>query len=431
MKSLWSLTLLGIIGTTAISVSGLPEIWTYICSAITILLLLWLWIATITPVKKAAIGIELLKGEEYNNRLAPSHEPGANRIVKVFNNLMDRLSEERLRLLETNNLLELLVKASPMGVAIMDFDNRFTLVNSAFTDMTGADVNDLIGSKPGINGNAGLRSISKLNDGEEIIVKSADTEIYRISRLSFMEKGFRRPFILTEKLTDEIRKAEKDAYGKVVRTISHEVNNTIGGLQSFLETLSDMEYMEPELRELASSCIDGCGHLVDFIRGYADIVKIGQPVLQTTDYNAELCKELPFLKSLISEGIKLETDLCETSPVISIDRAMMRQTLVNIVKNSAESIAETGRSDGIIRIITRIYSHRWSLEIEDNGKGVSEKDSGLLFNPFHTTKKNGQGLGLTLSSEILRLHGFKFSLETVAPGKTIFRISGNLSHLMN
>lgn len=427
MRILWLLSLLCVIATVVTAFIGCDRLWIGLSALLAIVFLIWLWVATVKPVKKAAIGIELLSSEEYNNRLAPSFEPGANRIVKVFNSLMDKLSEERRRLLETNNLLSLLVKASPMGVAIMDFDYRFTLVNEAFKEICGLDEPDLIGHAPDPHGGIALRTISELRDGEETTVKAADTEIYRISRLSFMENGFRRPFILIEKLTDEIRKAEKNAYGKVVRTISHEVNNTIGGLQSFLESLSEMETLDVDLRELAVSCMEGCGYLVNFIRGYADVVKIGDPVLLPTDYNEMIRKELPFLRSILPEGVRLETALCNPSPVILIDRAMMRQTLVNIVKNAGESIAETGREDGLIEITTQISGHRWSVEIADNGKGISEKDSGLLFNPFHTTKKMGQGLGLTLSAEILRRHGFKFSLATVAPGRTVFSISGPLA----
>lgn len=254
-------------------------------------------------------------------------------------------------------------------------------------------------------------------------MKCADTEIYRVSRLSFMENGFKRPFILIEKLTDEIRKAEKNAYGRVIRTIAHEVNNTIGGLRSFMESLIETECAEGMLRELAVSCMEGCGHLTEFIRGYAEVVRLGEPVFQQTDYNEAIRAELPFLKSILSQEVTVVTDLCEPSPVIQMDRAMMRQTLINIVKNAGESIMETGRKDGMIRITTRAGSEGWSIEIEDNGKGISDDEAAMIFNPFHTTKRNGQGLGLTLTAEILRRHGFRFSLLTVEPGRTVFRIS--------
>ena len=423
MKYLWFLTLLAIIATAVLSLCGAGSLWCAVAAIFAVILMIWLWIATVAPIKKAAIGIELIQAEEYNNRLAPSRVPGANRIVKVFNNLMDKLSEERLKLMETNNLLQLLVKSSPMGVAIMDFDNIFTLVNEAFINMSGVDEESLLGHTAADFKTPLLKSISHLGDGEESIIKTADTEIYRITRLSFMEKGFKRPFILIEKLTDEIRRAEKDAYGKVVRTISHEVNNSMGGLRSFLETLTEIDDLDDDLRELADSCIEGCGELVEFIKGYADVVRIGDPVLHRVDYNEVVTKELPFLRSILPSDIILETHLCDSPLYIDIDRAMMHRMLVNIVKNAGESIAEAGRTDGKITITTDVSAKNWSVEIEDNGKGITDEQSGLLFTPFHTTKKNGQGLGLTLSSEILHRHNFKFSLRTITPDRTIFKIT--------
>ena len=166
---------------------------------------------------------------------------------------------------------------------------------------------------------------------------------------------------------------------------------------------------------------------MSFIGGYADVVRLGTPERLPADLNEEIRRELPFLRTLLPEGVEIETDLCVPSPFISLDRTMMRQTLVNIVKNAAESIAETNRKDGKIRITTQVTGQRWTMEIEDNGKGISEEETSRLFTPFHTTKKNGQGLGLTLSAEILHRHGFKFSLATIAPGRTVFHIGGQLT----
>lgn len=423
MKALWILTLLTNVATLVLALCGIQPLWITAAAAAAAILLILLWYVSLLPVRKAAIGIELIQAEEFNNRLMPSREPEANRIVKVFNNLMDRLSKERTCLLETNNLLELLVKASPMGVAIMDFDNRFTLVNTAFLSMAEVEEAEILGTEPVSHTSPILAALSKLSDGEDTVIRAADTEIYRVSRLSFMSKGFRRPFALIEKLTEDIRKAEKEAYGRVVRTISHEVNNTIGGLRSFLESLSEMKEVDSELREIAESCMEGSSQLMEFIRGYADVVRMGEPVVHPIDYNEVIGRELPFLRTIIPPGISLVTSLCSSSPLILVDRAMMRQVLVNIVKNASESIEATRRKDGEIRILTHADKNFWTLEIIDNGKGISAEESIFIFNPFHTTKKQGQGLGLTLTSEILHRHNFRFSLSTVAPGTTIFKIT--------
>ncbi len=430
MKCVWILTFMAVAATGVCGALGLSAGWCVASAAVAVALLSWLWVKVVLPARKVAVGIELLKGNELNNRLAPSHEPGTDRIVKVFNGLLDQLSEERLRLLETNHLLELLVKASPMGVAIMDFDCRFTLVNDAFCSIAGIPAEDLIGHVPSDTGSRLLRSVADMADREERTLQGSDTEIYRVSRLSFMERGFRRPFMLIERLTDEIRQAEKEAYGKVVRTISHEVNNTLGGFSSLLQSLSEDDTVDADLRELAVSCLDSCDNLTRFIGGYADVVRLGSPHLEPIDYNAQLRRELPFLRSLAGEGIAVETDLCEGPLPLHADSAMLRQVMVNVVKNAAESLREkfpSGQSAEerpVIRIVTRRTPQGFAVEVIDNGAGIPETVAARLFSPFHTTKPNGQGLGLTLTAEILRRHGYRFSLTTLSSDRlTTFRFT--------
>lgn len=428
MKYLWILTLLAVVATTVCGALQLPAVWCLVSGGVSLGLLTWLWLRVILPARKVAVGIELLKGNELNNRLAPSHEPSTNKIVKVFNGLLDQLSDERIRLLETNNLLELLVKASPMGVAIMDFDYRFTLVNDSFCSITGLSPDALLGNTPSGSDSGLLRKVADMTDREERIVHGSDTEIYRVSRLSFMERGFRRPFMLIERLTDEIRQAEKEAYGKVVRTISHEVNNTLGGFSSFLESLAEMEGIDDDLKELALSCHDSCDNLTRFIGGYADVVRLGDPSPASLDYNEQLRRELPFLRSMAGQGIAVEADLCEGPLMLNADSSMLRQVMVNVVKNAAESLRERFASASPadespeIRIVTRRSGRRFTVEVIDNGMGITEADAARLFSPFHTTKPNGQGLGLTLTAEILRRHGYRFSLTTDA--LTTFRFTG-------
>ncbi len=437
MRLPWILALLFSACAVIAAFAAPTPIWAGSLAAAAFLSLIWLWVAVVGPVKKASIGIELLKGNEYNNRLSPSHEPGANRIVKVFNGLIDRLNEERLRVLETNNLLELLVKASPMGVAIMDFDRRFTLVNDSFCRITDRTADDILGKTPAEIKLPIMAAASKLGDREETTFTGEDSEIYRISRFSFMERGFRRPFLLVEKLTEEIRRAEKDAYGKVIRTISHEVNNTLGGFSSFLETLVQMEFADEDLRELAASCLDSCSSLGRFIGNYADVVRIGEPNLDTIDYNQQLARELPFLRSLAGEEIAVELDLLEPELVLRIDPAMMRQVVVNVLKNGAESIRERLSKEkephavpGEIRMVVGKERNKFFVDITDNGMGIDSQKADHLFRAFHTTKRNGQGLGLTLSAEVLRRHGFRYSLTTTrSQGPTpltTFRITGAL-----
>ena len=109
--------------------------------------------------------------------------------------------------------------------------------------------------------------------GENRVIRGGDVRTYRCYHLSFIRAGFMRRFYLLESLTEEVMKAERAAYEKVIRVISHEVNNTMGGVRSVLQTLRDV-CEDPDIEEVVDSCDDRCVQMCDFISSYADVVKV-------------------------------------------------------------------------------------------------------------------------------------------------------------
>ena len=117
-------------------------------------------------------------------------------------------------------------------------------------------------------------------------------------------------------------------------------------------------------------------------------------------------------------NIAITLDIDEELGDVNLDIALFEQVLVNIIKNAAESIGK----DGKIQIRT---SSPASIEIVDNGEGITKVTEAKLFSPFFSTKPNGQGIGLVFIREVLMRHGCSFSLRTYADGLTRFRIIFN------
>ena len=247
-------------------------------------------------------------------------------------------------------------------------------------------------------------------------MRVADSLIVRISRLWFMDKGFRRRFILVEKLTDEIVAAEKQMFNTIVRTIGHEVNNSLGSVMSVLESLEEMHAGDPLTADAITSCSASCANLVGFVRGYADIVKLPAPVPEQVDLHEWLMRLRPALQALVAgRGITLEMNLGEGEAPSRIEPMLMERVLVNIVKNAAESIGDEKK--GVITVSLAAVTEPDTpachlLSVTDNGKGISPEASKKLFTPFFSTKNPDRGLGLMLVTDILRAHRSRFSLST-------------------
>jgi nitrogen-specific signal transduction histidine kinase len=124
-----------------------------------------------------------------------------------------------------------------------------------------------------------------------------------------------------------------------------------------------------------------------------------------------------FRAELETRNITLEVSIPLDLPPISMDRNQMEQVLANIVKNAIEAVD----SNGTIEMAATRQAASVELEVRDSGGALGDEVKARLFTPFYTSKKHGQGLGLTLVKEVLTQHEFAFSLDA-AGGTTTFRI---------
>ncbi|MDO8896284.1 MAG: ATP-binding protein, partial [Bacteroidales bacterium] len=177
---------------------------------------------------------------------------------------------------------------------------------------------------------------------------------------------------------------------------------------------------EQNIREEVSHAlrvsIDRNTGLNRFMANFADVVKLPMPQFQAIDMSVVIGKMIDlFQTELIAHQIKVESELSICN--IKADPIQMEQVLVNIIKNSIEAIG----TNGVIGFRIQTKPHL-SVFITDTGKGFSEETNEKLFSPFFSTKKTGQGIGLTLVREILLNHNFQFSLRRTPDHITAFMI---------
>lgn len=374
----------------------------------------------VKPLNSIGSGMELLREQDFSSRLSPVGQYEADRIVNVFNRMMEQLKNERLRLREQNNFLDLLIKASPMGVILTTLDEDLSELNPMAQKMLGVRQEDVLGKKMNEIDSPLAAELANVPKGETATVRLNDSNIYRCTHSSFIDRGFQHPFFLIESLTDEVMKAEKKAYEKVIRMIAHEVNNTTAGITSTLDTveqaLSSEEGME-DICDVMRVCTDRCFSMSRFITRFADVVKIPEPTLSSVNLNDLVFTCKRFMEGMCNDRrITLRMEIDESLKDVMLDAALFEQVLVNIIKNAAESIETDGE------IIVRTLAPA-TVEVIDNGLGISKETEAKLFSPFFSTKPNGQGIGLIFIREVLMRHGCTFSLRTYADGLTRFRIT--------
>ncbi len=374
----------------------------------------------VKPMHTIGNGMELLREQDFSSRLSPVGQHEADRIVNIFNRMMDQLKNERLRLREQNHFLDLLIQASPMGVIITDLDGNISQANPMAIKMLGIHLESLL-NKPIEKIDSPLATeLAALSKEETRVVRLNDANIYRCTFTFFIDRGFQHPFYLIERMTDEVIRAEKKAYEKVIRMIAHEVNNTTAGITSTLDTVEQALATEKDMEEICDVmhvCTERCFSMSKFITRFADVVKIPEPLLSRNSLNETATTCVRFMEGLCNDHhIQLTLQCAPDVGDVNLDTSLFEQVLVNIIKNAVESIGQ----DGEIRITTTAPA---SLEVADNGPGISKETEEKLFSPFFSTKPHGQGIGLIFIREVLNRHGCTFSLHTYNDGWTRFRIS--------
>ncbi|MFD1144184.1 sensor histidine kinase [Larkinella insperata] len=369
------------------------------------------------PSQFISAGIEAIKEKDFTIKFVPTGNREVDGLIDVYNLMIDQLRQERTKQMEQQFFLEKLIEASPIATLIFDFDRRIASANPKATALLQQTNEQLQGRLLSEIDHPLLNQLTEFNDPETRTLKGNGIETYRVQRSHFMDRGFRRDFMLIEELTSEILESEKKAYSKVIRMMAHEVNNSIGAINSILNVTKT--YVDaPEQQDVNHAlqiAIERNDRLNLFMRRFADVVRLPQPQKVPTDLT-EMARNVGRLMQpqADAKGVTLQYELPADTIQVPVDPAQMEQVLVNVIKNALEACTP-GQ-------LVEVVVDRTHLVVRDTGQPISPNLEANLFNPFFSTKPDGQGIGLTLTRDILVNHGFPFSLKTNPDGWTEFTI---------
>jgi nitrogen fixation/metabolism regulation signal transduction histidine kinase len=362
---------------------------------------------------------DLLNDQDYASRLQ-GDGAGLRDLVQQFNRMLDQLHAERLRIGEQRGFLDKLLEATPSAVIVFDYEGRISLVNASAQQLLETD--SLRGRLlAGVVHPLALQ-LDALPEGESRLLSGAGGRRFRAQRGRFFDRGFARQFLLIDELTEELESSERGVYEKLIRVLAHEVNNTVAATGSVLDSLL---YYSAQLADADRSdfttAIDAVKRrnvsLGEFIERFTRVVKMPAPELRPVDV-AALVEDILWLyrEPCRQRGIALGWGVKDELGPVPMDRHLMEQALVNIVKNAMEAAGEGGS------VLVELRKDGPMLSVVDSGNLLVGVPGQQLFTPFFTTKKGGQGIGLMMVREVLARHGYGFDLHS-QDGKTRFDIT--------
>ena len=369
-------------------------------------------------------GARLIRDQEFTSRFLPVGQPEVDELIGIYNSMVDHLRAERVRVAEQHQFLSQVLHVSPSGVVILDFDGRVSSLNPAAERLLDTTAAAALGHRLEAFGSPLADALASLGPGDARLVGMLGARRLKCHHGTFVDRGFPRSFLLIEELTEELRQFERAAYEKLIRVMSHEVNNTVAASNSLLHSslayAGDLaEANRHDFEHAIGIVIERTGQLGSFMRRFADVFRLPPPLRQTSDV-------LPLLQGIVrllaagerARRVQWAWNVERASFPVNIDRGQMEQALLNILKNAVEAID----GEGTVTIRLATSGGRTLLTIDDSGPGISAEAQSNLFTPFFSTKPHGQGIGLTLVQEILTAHGFDYGLERTAQGTTRFTV---------
>jgi nitrogen fixation/metabolism regulation signal transduction histidine kinase len=328
-------------------------------------------------------------------------------LVASHNALGDALREQRLSLVQRELLLDTMVQNTPVAMLLVDPSRRIVHANIAARKLLGEghklegqDFDALLARTPEAVREAferGGDGMFTLGDGA---VDDGNEDIYHLSRRQFRLNGRRHELVLLRQLTAELRRQEVQTWKKVIRVISHELNNSLAPIASLAHSGAEL-LRRGQLERLPNALAtieDRARHLEGFIRDYARFAKLPAPRLDAVPWSQFLA-QLRTQVDFVAEG-------AIDDHVARFDAAQLEQGLLNLLKNAHES----GSAAADVRLVLRRTGNGWRIDVLDRGTGMNEAVLANALLPFYSTKRGGTGLGLALAREIAEAHGGRIAL---------------------
>jgi len=399
----------------------------FVLSEVGIIISLWIsyriYNAIVKPIDFMKTGINAIKDEDFNVKFLETGSEDMNDLIQVFNIMLDKLGEEKVRTQEQAYFLENLINVSPIGMIILDYDDNVSDINPRARQFLKLGRYQHIDKLEELE-HPLIPLIRNIEIGESKVLTYDGVNKFKCQTNMVIHRGFNRKFIMIEELSKELLASEKAAYGKVIRMMAHEVNNSMGAVNSILQSVVDFAFdgSTEDDKEYASSLIiakERNEELALFMKKFADVIRLPEPVRVMSDLAVLVHRSARTMRPTASDqNIDIIIEGPEEGVMLMIDKTLINQVIVNIIKNAIESIGKNG-------VITVSIDEGWpQLVISDNGPGIPDEVQPMLFSPFYSTKPTGQGIGLILIRDILVNHEANFSLQTdKESGLTEFKIS--------
>jgi two-component system nitrogen regulation sensor histidine kinase NtrY len=344
-------------------------------------------------------------------------------LKEAFNLVLSRFQDARAAREIQAGYLETVVRHVPVPFIAAKSDGTLALVNNPARRLIGLpaltqleQLGDLDPELPGL-----MRAIEP---GSQQLLQTRLRGVPAELRVSVsqirMEGGVDRLYSI-ENLSGELTAREASAWRNLIRVLTHEIMNTLTPVTSLAQStagLLDNAEAKDDVRQAVETIARRSEGLMAFVSRYRELLKVPQPVPEVVSVAGAL-NAIETLMSGELDGLQMVVDVSPVSLEVSADPALLDQVLVNLVRNALDAMKDT--SEPRLELTGELRFGRILICVRDNGPGIDAEALEQIFVPFFTTKRDGSGIGLSLSRQIMTAHGGEIAVDSDANG-TIVRL---------
>ena len=374
---------------------------------------------------------DAIKYNDFNTSFAEDNKLGSTfrELNTAFKDVVETIQKERQKREEFFQQLNTVVQHIGTGILSINKQGKVLLSNKAAAALLEVreikSIRGLEQSYPNIP-----RILQQLATDQRARIKNQSGQ-----ELALLETKYRLgetdyQLIAIQNIHAEMQEKELEAWQNLTKVLRHEIMNSIAPISSLTATLEDVLKEEvqtkndehllnseglEDLQEGLQTISKRSKGLIDFINAYRDYTDLPKPTFKKTDFLNTIHETLMLVKpDLESAEIAFKFIHPENPVFIGIDRQLIELVLINILKNALEAIRD--RPIRKVELALEENKGKVFLKISDTGPGIAKEAMEKIFLPFYTTKKQGSGIGLSLSKQIIQMHQASISVET-APGK--------------
>lgn len=250
----------------------------------------------------------------------------------------------------------------------------------------------------------------------QIRVNKQDTQTFLIQTSA--TKTFDQEYyvILLDSIQKVVEKKEKEAWINLMKVISHELLNSLTPIRSLSQNLNELVQQESlsaedleDIKQSVATMHNRSNHLQEFVESYRKLAMLPSPKKEKTELSELVESCLQIMQPLFKKESIAVVNQLNFKRWIMVDRNQMEQVIINLLTNSMYALEAKNRRE--INISAELKEKRLYLIITDTGAGIEPEIEDKIFLPFFTTRKDGAGIGLTLSKNIIEAHGGYLAFE--------------------